>query len=142
MDTQQLAITTLEAGDLACAIAHEGQVVFTSTHRGVRPLLDYYRNHGEAYPGAVLADKVVGRAAALLAHLGGIASVYGQVMSRPALEALEQRGIHASYGRLVEGIRNRDDTGPCPMEALSQGVEDPQELLEKIEAFFQNLPKP
>lgn len=142
MDTQQLAITALLEGELACAIAHEGQVVFTSAHRGVRPLVEFYHQHGTAHAGAALADKVVGRAAALLAHLVGITSVYGQVMSRPALEALEQRGITAGYGQLVEGIRNRDNTGPCPMEALSQGVEDPEVLLEKVEAFFQSMPKP
>ncbi len=139
MDTQQLAITALREGDFTCAVACRGQVVFTSKARGVKPLVDFYREHGEAYRGGALADKVVGRAAVLLARLGGIASVYGEVMSMDAREELEKWGMTAGYGTLTEGIRNRDNTGPCPMEALSAGVEDPREMLEKAEAFFESL---
>lgn len=136
MDTLQLAKKTLREGGFTCAIAHNDEIIFTSVARGVKPLVDFQRQFGTGRKPAALADKVIGRGAALLLPLGGIVAVHGEVMSRPALEELERLGISASYTTLVEGIRNREGTGPCPMEALSMGITDPHEMLEKVEEFF------
>lgn len=141
LDTQTLAITALREGDFTCAIAHEGKVIFTSQARGVKPLVDYYHQYGNGYPGAALADKVIGRAAALLVRLCGITQVYADVMSASAQAELEQAGIHARFQEQVEAIRNRTNTGLCPMEQLSQGVETPEEMLSRVEEFLKNLPQ-
>lgn len=136
LNTLEVAKLTLRDGGCTCVIASEGKVVFTSKERGVKPLLDYYREHGDAHKGAALADKVIGRAAALLAQLLGVGELYAGVMSEGALEELNKAGIHASYETKVEAIRNRDNTGFCPMEQLSKGVDDPREMLARVEEFL------
>ena len=141
MDNQTLAITALREGELTCAVAHAGKVIFTSQARGVKPLVDFYHTHGSAYAGAALADKVIGRAAALIITLCGVGEVYSDVMSTSALAELRSAGITARCGREVEAIRNRDNTGLCPMEALSQGVQSPREMLARAEEFLRSLPK-
>ena len=41
----------------------------------------------------------------------------------------------------MEAVRNRAGTGLCPMEQLSQGVEDPQEMLARVEDFLAKIAK-
>ena len=97
---------------------------YTSTRRGVAPLLQWL-DDGTPLEGFSAADKVVGRAAALLYRLLRIKALYAAVISRSALEVLEQGGIPVYYDTLTEGIVNRAGTGPCPMEAATKDISDP-----------------
>ena len=95
----------------------------TSDRRGVAPLLDLL-DSGRDFSGFYAADKVVGKATAFLYCLLGVRGVYAPVMSIAAVRVLTDHGISVSCDRLVEGIRNRTDTGPCPMEAATGEIED------------------
>ena len=138
MKSLEAAKLTLAEGGYTCAVARGGKVIFTSRERGVKPLVDCYRQFGQAQPGedAALADKVIGRAAALLARLMGIRALYAPVISRGALEELKKAGIDAGCETTVEAIRNRAGTGLCPMEQLSKGVTEPEEMLARAEEFL------
>jgi len=103
-----------------------------SRERGVMPLVTLIDSLGDGLRGAVLADKVVGRAAALMAVPAGFVRVHALVMSEPARRVLAAHGIPATWDRLVPGIRNRNDDGPCPMEALTMEIEDPSKALKQI----------
>ena len=72
-------------------------------------------------------------AALLLLH-AGVSAVYGEVLSQPAKELLEANGIAVEFGTLVPGIRNRADTGPCPMEQAVENITDPAQALPALEA--------
>ena len=76
----------VEKEGFTCAIA-KGKKLFTSTSRGVRPLLDLIES-GEDFRGGVAADKIVGKAAALLyAHMG-MGEVYACVLGEGGLAVL------------------------------------------------------
>lgn len=77
--------------------------------------------------GAFAADKIVGKAAALLFILGKVTSIYAGVVSRPALDVFSAHGVSAQYGRVVSNIINRDKTGICPMEQAVLDIFDPEE---------------
>ena len=141
MNTMELAKRTLEEGGYTCVVADGEEIVFTSRERGIRPLVEYCRGAAAAHPGAALADKVIGRAAAMLCRLGSIGELYAGVLSQGALDELNKAGIRAGSETKVEAIRNRDNTGLCPMESLSRGVEDPEEMLRRAEEFLANLGK-
>ena len=135
----EAAKKALAEGGYTCVVASGGSVIFTSTDRGVKPLVEYYhRFAGERRQDAALADKVIGRAAALLAILAGIPELYTGV-SIAALEELEKAGIPAGYETKAEAIRNRAGTGLCPMEQLSQGVTTPEEMLARVEQFLEEM---
>ena len=137
MNSLETAKKTLAEGGYTCVVASGGQVIFTSTDRGVKPLVEYYHRFGKAHKeDAALADKVIGRAAALLAILAGITQLYAGVISIPALKELEKAGIPAGCETKAEAIRNRAGTGLCPMEQLSQGVTTPEEMLARVEKFL------
>lgn len=127
MTTTKQAYTILCQGNYTCVLT-DGQSTYTSHQRGVRPLLELL-DRGMDLRGFCAADKVVGRAAAMIYCLMGIRALCAVVISESALSVLHSHGIETEYDRLVPGIRNRTDTGPCPMEQVTSGVDDPQEAL-------------
>ncbi len=97
--------------------------VITSVERGVYPMINLLRT-GHDVSGYSAADKVVGKAAAILFVQGGIAEVYADVISEGGLALLKAHGIPVGYGKLVEKIMNRDGTDVCPMEKLVENEND------------------
>ena len=120
----------LLSGDYTCVVCRE-ETVYTTTHRGVAPLLNWL-DEGLDLTDFSAADRVVGRGAAFLYCLLGVKEVYALVMSRPAAEVLQSHGILADAGTFVEGIINRTGTGPCPFEAAVMDIQDTQEALNAI----------
>lgn len=113
-----------------------GRVIHTSAENGVRPLLGAL----QLISGAVVADRIIGRAAAFLAVYGGAAAVYGHIMSRPAMDVLREHNIPFEYGTEVSHILNRAGTGPCPMEALVLEISSPAAAYEAILAKVRQMP--
>ncbi|MBO5164150.1 MAG: DUF1893 domain-containing protein [Ruminococcus sp.] len=111
--------------------AVSGEKEITSVHRGVKPLLELL-DCGEKLHGFSAADKVIGKAAAFIYVLLKPDEVYAGVISRPALEVLEKYGIRTSFGTLAEAIRNRQNTGFCPMETAVKNANSPDDALALI----------
>lgn len=108
-----------------------GEMVYISKDRGVQPLLMCY-DENKMPAGFSAADKVIGKAAAFLYVLLGAKELYADVVSSPALAVLEQYGIKVSYGELTDAIRNRANTGFCPMETAVLAIGKPSEALAAI----------
>ena len=113
----------LEDGGFTCVILR-GEAVLTATERGIKPLVDWLDADRDTFRHALAADRVVGKAAALLYVYGGISGLYTRIISRLALTALENAGIHVEYDELVDRIENRTKTGLCPMESRCMDVDD------------------
>ena len=84
-----------------------------------------------------MADKVIGRGAALLLVKGGIAEVYARLISSSALEVLRTAHVVVTFDKEVEHIINRDATGICPVEKLTSGISDPEEAYRLIGEFLE-----
>jgi len=84
---------------------------------------------GNALAGFSAADKIVGKAAALLFVHAGIANVYGEVMSEAGLAVLKRHNIPCTYGTLTPYIINRRGDGICPMEETVLQIDDPKQAL-------------
>ena len=123
--------------DSTCVLCRD-EIVYTTTQRGVAPLLIWLQS-GVDTCGFSAADKVVGKAAALLYCLLGVRRVHGNVMSDAAVKVLRRNGIEVYWDRLTDGIRNRAGTGPCPMEAATMSIDDPDEALPVILATLARL---
>ncbi len=129
-DNLERAKKILCEGGCTLAIVRD-EDVFTSTDRGVKPLIDLL-DSGKLKGGFCAADKVVGKAAAFLYVLLGAERVYAHVISKPAFETFDNYGIRAEYGTLTEAIKNRTNTGFCPMETAVMDINEPSEALEAI----------
>lgn len=127
----------LNTGDYTCVVCH-GTQYYYATARGVRPLLNWLEE-GLELRGFCAADRVVGRATAFLYVLLGVRSVYARVMSRPAAQVLESYGIGWESDALVDGIINRQGTGPCPFEAAVMNISDAAQALTAIRTKMKQL---
>lgn len=126
------AVETLKSGAYTCVLC-KGDRLYTATERGVKPLLSWLHD-GTDLRDFAAADKVVGKAAALLYVLLGVRAVYAPVMSKAAFETLAKNGIDAHCDRTVKHIMNRAGTGLCPMEETVMDIDDPQKAKERIVA--------
>lgn len=127
----------LDAQGYTCVLCR-GDIVHTTTLRGVRPLLQWLES-GVDVRGFSAADKVVGKATAFLYCLLGVREVYAHVMSRIALETLQAQGIDARYGQLVPHIINRAGDGFCPFEGAVEHISDASEALKAIHKKMEEL---
>ena len=115
---------------ITLAMCKDG-VVFTDTLKGVAPLVAAAES-GADYSGYCAADRIVGKAAAMLYALLKVKEVYAEVLSKRGAETLSRFGIAYSYSVMTEFIVNRRGDGECPMEEAVKDAPEPSEALEKI----------
>lgn len=128
--------SVLHAEGCTCVARQDGQL-YTATERGIRPLMHWLESG--VLRGAVLADKVVGKAAAFLLEKGGVTAIYADVISVPAAEVLERAGIPYSFRTKVPYIQNRAGNGICPMESAVLSVKDADEAYVILQETLQRL---
>ncbi|MDE6575575.1 MAG: DUF1893 domain-containing protein, partial [Muribaculaceae bacterium] len=78
---------------------------------------------------------------AALMILGGVKSIYADVISEPALELLLTVPVEVHFGERVPNIINRAGTGICPVETLCKDCNSAQECLPLIENFVNSFVK-
>lgn len=123
------------------ARSQDGQLI-RFTRRGVADLFSLVTEDPSFLDGASVADRVIGRGAALLLVLGRVAHVYARVISTGALGVLRDAGVDVSYGTLVPHIINRAGTGVCPVEQLTAGTDSPEEAYALIKQFIEEHAAP
>jgi hypothetical protein len=131
MTNLEIARNELEKSGAACVAVQEGKI-HTSHEKGIKPLMDWLNQDKKLLEGTCVADKVVGKAAALLCVYGGVSSVYAQVISEHAAKALQEHGVPYTFQEKVSYIINRSRTGMCPMEQKVLQVSDPKEAYEVL----------
>lgn len=136
MNNIELARNTLEKEKLSIVMVKNGEVIYKSTDSGIKPLLFAYQNNLEKLEGVSVADKVIGKAAALLLKDGKIQELYAELISEKAMEVLNETDIKVTYGNKVENILNRDQTDLCPMEKIAKDESEGRIVAEKIVGFF------
>lgn len=115
----------LLTGETTCVLV-KGDAALVSTKRGIAPMIDWLQE-GLTLAGFAVADRIVGKAAAMLFVKAGLSAVYAEVVSERGKAYLEKRGIPVTYGVVTPDIINRAGNGPCPMEAAVAAIDDPEE---------------
>jgi hypothetical protein len=118
----------------------DGEVIFSSGSRGVAPLVEAVDAFGrEGLMGVVTADRIVGRAAALLNVYMGAVEVHALLISAGAEEVLGENGVGFVFREETDAIKMWDGVVFCPFERLVQGVSDPEEAYLMIRAKLSDL---
>ena len=87
------------------------------------------------------ADKIVGKAAAMLFVFLGLRYVHAQTLSEGAVKVFEEYGVEYSYDVITKAIVNRKGDGLCPMEMVAKDAETPQETLIAVNKKLEELRK-
>ena len=130
MNDIENAKTIFHTGKYTCVLT-KGETVYASTKSGIAPMIGFIEYSFEL-KGFSAADKIVGKAAALLFVLAGVKEVYASVLSRQAQEVFAKYGIKCSCDTLAEAIINRAGDDLCPMEKAVADIEEPREAFEAI----------
>lgn len=117
-------------GGYTCVLCR-GDVTHTSGSKGVSPMVGFL-TAGTDLNGFSAADKIVGKAAAMLFSLAGVKEVYAPVLSEQAAEVFARHNIKYFCDTLTPSIINRAGTGPCPMEQAVRDIDDPYTALEVV----------
>lgn len=128
-------ISILKEEQLACVVQQKDAIYRKSEH-GILPLLSLYE--AQQLQGAQIADKVVGKAAAMVMVYGGVKEVYAQTISQHALDIFTYHHIPVTYDTLVSYIINRKKDGMCPMEACVIDLA-PDELAKAYTMLYQKV---
>ncbi|KAK8886176.1 hypothetical protein M9Y10_041636 [Tritrichomonas musculus] len=123
--------------DRTCVLVR-GDETLISKDSGIKPMVGYI-DSGKDLTNFSAADKIVGKAAAMLFVLAKIKAVYAQVISDAGFHFLQQNGVHVEYETKTEKIINRAKTGICPMEEATLNCSDPKEALALIKNKMEYL---
>lgn len=122
-------------------VVKDENVLFASSDKGIKPIYDVYTNNPELLKDAYIADRVTGKAAAMLLSDASIAGIYTDLISEGAVKIFENHNIQVIYDKRVDHILNRDKSGSCPIEYISKDLktDDTVALILGIEAFLKSL---
>lgn len=133
-------LQTLDASGQNLLVFRDGEVLFSSSSKGVSPLVEAIDVIGlDGLRGVVTADRIVGRAAALLNVYMGAVEVHAILISSGAKETLRGHGIGFRFWEETDAIKIRDGVVFCPFERMVQGVSDPEEAYHRIKAKLSEL---
>lgn len=139
-DTQRAKELLCAQGSAYTCVLCRGDEILTSTKTGIAPMMDFL-DSGADLCGFCAADRIVGKAAAMLFVLAGVREVYAEVITDEAIRILSERQIGVSFSQKVPMIINRMGSGPCPMEATVKDLECPQKAREEIRKTMLRLSK-
>lgn len=136
MKNIEIAKKYLLENNLSLVIVKNGKVVVQENDRGIKPLFISILEKKEEIDGGVLADKVIGKAAAMLSSKANIKHIYTKMISGSAVEVLKNNNISLEYDLKVPNILNRTKTGSCPVEKMAKDEENVEALIEEIKKFL------
>ena len=126
MTDLELAKQKLHSDSRAFVIVKNGAIMRAGTRDGIGELIEAIDALGKQARGAALADKIAGKAVAMVARTAQMCAVYSPLMSQAACDALARDQIAFEYDRLVPLILNKRSDGPCPMERLTLPIDEPR----------------
>ena len=132
----EIAKNFLEEENLCIVAIKAGNIIFKSNEKGIKPMYIMATEMKEDIVGASIADRVIGKGAAILCKYLGIKEVYSKLISNNAIDVLGKSGIKYTYDKICPYIKNRDRTDICPIEKLTKDVDDGDILLKRIENFM------
>lgn len=139
MGDLELAKRSLYDKQLTLVIVKNGQVLFETNSHRISGFVRAIDELGVQLKGASVADRVAGKALALLCVYAGITEVYAEVLSKKAKALFEERKLTFEYKQLVDNVLDPNKSGVCPFEKAAADISDPENsyvvfkgLLEKM----------
>lgn len=132
----QIAKRYIEEGRFSVVAVKDGQVIACAEGWGVKPLFEMIESKKNEIKGSAIGDKVMGRAAAFLCLYGEAAAVYAGIISENAEYLLKKAGKQVNYREMVPYILNKERTGMCPMERLTQDLTEAEAAYSRLKDFF------
>jgi len=135
MDDFELAENELKSREANLVIVKNGVVLYQSTASGMKGLLQAIEEYDEDLAGTAVADKIVGRAAAMLCVYSKVKSVFAMTMSEGAVRLLTENRVVHKFERCVHRLMNSQGTDICPFERAIRHIDDPKEAFKTLKSL-------
>ena len=135
----EIAKNTLYKKELTLAIVKNGEVLFETQSHRISGFLGAIEQFGGELEGASLADRVAGKAVALLCVYANIKEVYAEVLSKKAKIVFEQNGVHHEWKELVDSVLDLNRSDVCPFEKAAESISDPKDSYRIFKVLQESL---
>jgi len=129
LETAKKALTERQ---LTLCVVKEGFIIFESKTHGVSGFMEAVEEFKSRLDGASVADRVVGKAIALLCVYVNARAIYAATISNAAKALLDGSSVYLEWDSLVENILSADRSKTCPFEQLVDRITDPADAYRKL----------
>jgi hypothetical protein len=139
MSALETAKNRLYEEDLTLAVVKNTEVLFETVSHRISGFLGAIDQLGSRLEGASVADRVAGKAIALMCVYAGIREVYAEVLSRKAKAVFEENGIPCEWKELVDNILDLNRSDICPFEKAAADISDPERAYATFKELLQSF---
>jgi hypothetical protein len=139
MNNLEIAKHQLHRKELTLAIVKNGEVLFETHSHRISGFLGAIEKFGDVLEGAAVADRVAGKAIALLCVYAKISDVYAEVLSEKAKAVFEENGIRHEWKALVKNVLDLKKSGVCPFEKVAADISNPKDAYRTFKALQESL---
>lgn len=138
-DIKSKAKNMVHTGEASCITVRGDRITTSGNPRGIAYIIDLYEK-GELKD-AYVADKIVGKAAAMIFTLGGVAECYAENISDGAAQWFDTHGLPYEYLNRSPYIVNRTGDGMCPMELTVADIDNENVALTALKEKIADMKK-
>ena len=139
MQDLEIAKKRLSEKRLTLSIVKNGEIIFENVSNGISGFLEAIENLGNSLEEASVADRVVGKAIALLCAYVKAKVVYAATLSIGAKDVLEKYSVYHEWENLVENILDINKAGICPFEKMATEISNLKDAYRKLKALQNSL---
>lgn len=131
----EIARKRLKEGNLSLVIAKNEKIIFETKASGLSGFLQAIKLLDKELPNSSIADRVVGRAVALLLAYSHVSAVFAVTISEEGIKVLKDNSIAYYFENCVQKILNSEGCDICPFEKLTLHLA-PAEAYSKLESLI------
>jgi hypothetical protein len=139
MNDLEIAKSLLSKKRLTLVIVKNGKTLFETQFHRISGFLKAIEQEGKNLHDASVADRVVGKAVALLCVYAKVKEVYAETLSVEGKNALQQNGIAIEAKELVNTILDDRKKDLCPYEKEAANVNKPQAAFDRFKALQKKM---
>jgi hypothetical protein len=135
MKDLEIAKRRLKEGDLSFVVVKNGKIIFETNLSGLRGFLQAIKSLDKELTDSSIADRVIGRAAALLSAYSHVSAVFAVTISEEGIKVLKDNNIAYYFENYVQKILNSEKCDMCPFEKLTMHL-TPAETYSKLSSLI------
>jgi len=131
----RIARHRLDEMSLALSVVKDGNIVLEARDHGISSILATIDTSCDKFHEASVADRVVGKAIALLYVHAEVKAIYATTLGRMAKRILEEADIFIEWTNLTENVLNLERTDLCPFEKAVVRIRNPKTACKRLKAL-------
>ena len=139
MNDLELAKTQLYTKNLTLAIVKKGKILLETDSHRISGFIGAIEKLNDELQDASVADRVAGKAIALLCVYSGIGHVYAEVLSKKAEAVFNENGVCYEWKKMVDNVLDVNKSSVCPFEKLAAEISNPEESYPKFKALLEKM---